>query len=118
MTYKEYLNTLYRRASAARRKQLRKNPQPCEVCGYTHTSVSVDGIWLCDEHMKILKQLQPMKSVAQKLDSLGIAYATELEFNNGQYKLKKVNINYKVPWKVSYRTEEYDYNGTGKVVKK
>lgn len=118
MDYKEYLNTLYRRASAARRKQLRKDPQPCEACGYSITSVSIDGIWLCDEHMKVLKQLQPMKSITQKLDALGVVYASEAEFNAGQYKLKKVSINYKVPWKVAYRTEEYDYNGTGTGKKK
>ncbi len=118
MMYKEYLDTLYRRGSAAIRKQYRKDPQPCEVCEDGNTSVTVEGIWLCDEHMKELKRLQPMLSTKQKLDKLGIAYASESEFNSGKYSLKRVNIEYKVPFKVSFRTEIYDYNGTGKRTKK
>lgn len=118
MTYKEYLDTLYRRASAAIRKQYRKNPQSCEVCNEINTAVTVDGLWLCDEHMKELKRLQPMLSVKQKLDKLGIAYASETEFNTGAFKLKQVKIEHKVPFKAAFRTEIYDYNGTGKGAKK
>jgi hypothetical protein len=114
MNYKEYLTILYKRASATKRKQLRKDPQPCSICGEIHTEVSIEGVWLCKEHMVELKRLQPHRTIEQKLNILNIQYASEAEFLAGNYKLKQVNINYKVPFKVSFRTEEYDYNGTGK----
>ncbi len=114
MEYTEYLSILYRRASASKRKQLRKDPKPCEICGDKNTSVTVDGVWLCDEHMKELRSLQPVLTMQQKLDKLGVAYASIDEFSRGEFKLKQVNIEYKVPFKASFRTEVYDYNGTGK----
>lgn len=88
MEYREYLKKLHTRASAAYRKRMRQNPEPCAICGVKKSEVTPEGIWLCTMHNAEYKTLQPVKSLEEKLRQLGASFPTEEEFNAGAYKIK------------------------------
>lgn len=104
MTYMEYLEQLHKRASAAYRKRMRQNPEPCSMCGSHDSEVTPEGLWLCRHHKVQFQNMQKKFTVFEKLQRLGVEYPTEEDFNAGNVKIKKVNRTYKVPWKVAYRT--------------
>jgi ribosomal protein S14 len=117
MTYIEYLNQVYNRAWAARRKQLRKDKQPCQICGESVAEVTPEGFWLCRQHRVELNNMQPVWTVFQKLERLGIEPASEADFLAGKVKIKKVKPK-KIRFIVAYKTSIWEYNAGSRGTKK
>lgn len=116
MTYIQYLNLLYNRSWAAQRKQLRKDKQPCMVCGDFIVEVTPEKFWLCREHRVQLNNMQPLWTIHEKLERIGIEPPSEEDWANGKIKVKKVAPK-KIRWILNYKTTEWEYN-PGSTVKK
>lgn len=87
--YIRYLQRLYEKASAAWRREQRKNPRPCGICGDWNSEVMPEGNWLCREHKAQWKAMLPYKSTKQKLIDLGVPFLTEEEHKAGVVLQKK-----------------------------
>lgn len=87
--YLAYLNRLYTRASAARRKKARANiGEPCAICGQEQAEYTVEGIFLCRPHRLEKESLQPKYTLFQKLERIGVQYPSEQDFLAGLVKEK------------------------------
>lgn len=87
--YLRYLKGTYDKASAAWRREMRKNPLPCHVCGNHDAEITPEEVWLCREHKAQLKALQPYKSYAQRLTDMKIPFLSKEDFEAGKVKPKK-----------------------------
>lgn len=112
MKYEEYLKVLHTRASAAYRKRMRKHPESCAICGQKNAEITPEGIWLCTMHNADFKNLQPVRSIEDKLRQLGASFPTREEFELGDYKIKK-----RKPPEPVCKFKPLKYNGTGKTMR-
>ena len=118
MTYIEYLNQIYNRAWAARRKQLRKDKQPCQICGDFVVEVTPEEFWLCRQHRVELNTMQPVFTIFQRLNRIGIEPPSEEDFLSGAVKIKTVKPK-KIKFIIDYKTSIWDYEfGANKGKKK
>jgi hypothetical protein len=83
--YFRYLKRLYEKASAAWRREQRKNPRPCSFpgCGDDNAEIMPEGNWLCREHKAQWKALLPYKSHATRLTEMGIPFLSEADHKAG-----------------------------------
>lgn len=88
-SYIRYLKVTYEKASAAWRREQRKRPQPCSICGNADSEVMPEGNWLCREHKAVWKSIMPYKSHAQRLTEMGITFLTEEQRAAGMLEAKK-----------------------------
>jgi len=109
MTYIEYLNQLYNRTWAAKRKQLRKDKEPCQICGDFQVEVTPEGFWLCRPHRVALNNIQPAWTILQKLERIGIEPPSEEDYLAGKVIVKKVKPK-KIRFITDYKTSIWDYN--------
>ena len=109
--YLRYLKRTYEQASAAWRREQRKNPKPCAICGDGNAEVMPEGNWLCREHKAIWKSMLPYKSYAQRLTDMGIKFLSEEEHKAGVEKPKKKR---KLPTLEIKGAKEWQYNGGGR----
>lgn len=89
--YVRYLKRLYDKASAAWRRQQRKNKKPCEYpgCGDWDSEVMPEGNFLCREHKAAWKAMLPYKSYAQRLTEMDVPFLSEADFKAGLEPPKK-----------------------------
>lgn len=106
--YFRYLKRLYEKASAAWRREQRKNPRPCSICGDYNAEVMPEGNWLCREHKAQWKALLPYKSTMQKLIDMGIPFLTEEEHKAGVTPPKKKKR--KIPVVEIKGAQEFQYS--------
>lgn len=95
--YYRYLKHLYEKASAAWRREQRKNPRPCDICGDYDSEVMSEGNWLCREHKAQWKALLPYKSYATRLTEMGIPFLSEADHKAGAKLTKKKKRRIKAP---------------------
>lgn len=114
MPYFRYLKRTYEKASAAWRREQRKDPYPCHICKDPNAEITPEGVWLCREHKAQLKALQPYKSHAQRLDEMKIPYLSKEDFDKGLAKPKKKR---KQPDPNIKNVMVFDYN-VGKTARK
>jgi ribosomal protein L37AE/L43A len=113
MNYGEFLIQLYNRSWAAQRKQLRKDKQPCIICGEHNVEVTTEGFWLCREHRIELQNIQPKWTVLQKLDRIGVEPPTEEDYLAGKIYVKKCKPK-KIRFILDYKTSIFTY-GSGSI---
>lgn len=87
--YVRYLKRLYEKASAAWRRQQRKNKQPCGICGDWDSEIMPEGNFLCREHKAAWKAMLPYKSYAQRLTEMNVPFLSEEDFKKGLEPPKK-----------------------------
>lgn len=87
--YYRYLKRTFDKASAAWRREQRKNPYPCHVCKEPDAEITPEGVWLCREHKAQLKALQPYKSYAQRLTDMKVPFLSQEDFLKGLEPPKK-----------------------------
>lgn len=87
--YFRYLKRTFEKASAAWRRDQRKNPGPCHICREPDAEITPEGVWLCREHKAQLKALQPYKSHITRLTEMKIPFLSQEDFLKGLEPPKK-----------------------------
>jgi hypothetical protein len=105
--YLRYLKETFNKASAAWRREMRKNPRPCSICGDFNAEVMPEGNWLCREHKAQWKAMVPFKSYATRLNEMGIKFLSEEDHAAGvrppkkKRKLPDVKVQGVKQWQMS-----------------
>lgn len=106
--YKRYLKRTWEKFSAARRKRMRENPEPCCRCG-EKAEITEEGLWLCREHKAQWKALLPYKAHDIRLKEAGVEFLTEEEHRLGVVKPKKRKRQ-----ECKLVVKSWDYNSSGR----
>ena len=108
MTYLAFLQQLYNRSWAAQRKVLRQDKQPCQICGDFRVEVTPEHFWLCRQHRIDLNNFQPIFTIFQKLERIGIVPPSEEDYLAGKVYVKKCKPK-KVRFITDYKTSIWTY---------